>query len=152
MIDIPIPPTINACLNLTAGIFLVVGRIRIARKDIPGHRTAMIRAGIASALFFVGYIAFHTWRVYVTGEATTEYPRVGALRTIYLTILITHSFLAVPLFAWFVPRTFFLALKGRFDEHRRIARITFPIWAYVSITGVVVYLMLYPFRPQALPG
>ena len=151
MIDLPIQPTINAGFNLLSFIFLVIGRVKIARKDVDGHRRAMIRAVIASGCFFVGYIGHYVWRVAMTGEPITRYPDVGAMKTAYLWILGTHSVLAVPVFAWFVPRTLFLGLKGRFDEHRRIARITFPLWFYVSVTGVVVYLMLYPFRPE-LPG
>lgn len=152
MTDLPIHPTINTCFNLLSFVFLCIGRAQIARKDVAAHKRSMMSAGVASACFLIGYVSHYVWRVAVTGEPITKYPEVGTLKTVYMTILTTHSILALPLFAWFVPRTFFLALKGRFDEHRRIARITFPIWVFVSLSGVLVYLMLYPFRPSVGPG
>jgi putative membrane protein len=152
MTDLPIQPTINAGFNVLSFVCLAIGRVEIARRNIDAHRRAMICAGVFSACFFVGYIGHYVWRVSMTGEPITKYPDVGALKTLYLWILGTHSVLAIPVFGWFVPRTFYLALKGRFDEHRRIARVTFPLWFYVSMTGVVVYLMLYPFRPEGGPG
>jgi putative membrane protein len=150
--DVPIHPTINTCFNLLSFVFLCIGRAQIARKDVAAHKRSMIAAGVASACFLIGYVSHYVWRASVTGEPITRYPDVGALKWVYLGILTTHSVVALPLFAWFVPRTFFLALKGRFDEHRRIARFTFPVWVFVSLSGVVVYLMLYPFRPSAGPG
>lgn len=144
-------PALNACLNAGSAVFLVVGRLRIARKEVAAHRSAMNGAVACSVIFLASYVAYHCWLTYVTRSPMTKYPDVGALRTVYLTILLTHTVLAGSL-VWFVPRTHFLARHGRYAEHRRIARWTFPIWLYVSVTGVVVYLMLYVFPPAAAPA
>jgi uncharacterized membrane protein YozB (DUF420 family) len=143
--DLPWWPAANACLNATSTILLVTGWRRIRRRDVEGHRRAMLGAVAVSCTFLVSYLVFHS----IVG--TTRYPEVGAVKTVYLAILLSHTVLA-GLLAILVPRTVFLGLKGRFAEHVRIARWTFPIWLYVSVTGVVVYLLLYPFRPEAPPA
>ena len=126
----------NALLNGTAALLLLGGWITIknGRRDI--HWKLMAAAFTVSCLFLVSYIV----RILVSG--THNYPGSGAWKTIYFTILITHMLLAIA-----VPplalRTLFLAMKKRYGEHRRIVRFTWPIWMYVSVTGVVVYLLLY---------
>jgi protein SCO1/2/putative membrane protein len=132
----PVLPTINATLNATAAVLLVWGRWLIAHKRVQTHRKVMTSAFVVSCLFLVCYLIYH----YQVGSV--KYPGTGALRTIYLSILATHTVLAaaVPVLAIITLRR---GLAGRYDRHRAIARWTFPIWLYVSVTGVVVYLMLY---------
>jgi uncharacterized membrane protein YozB (DUF420 family) len=135
-------PALNACLNATATVLLVAGYRRVRRGDVAGHRRAMLAACAVSAAFLASYVVHkaivRSHRPY-TGE--------GFDQVVYQCILWSHLVLAMSM-AWLVPRTLFLALKDRRDEHRRLARWTFPIWLYVSVTGVVVYLMLYPFAPR----
>ncbi|HEX9295098.1 MAG TPA: DUF420 domain-containing protein [Polyangiaceae bacterium] len=129
-------PTINAALNATSAALLFVGWRAIKTRQIALHRFAMQSAFVTSAIFLVCYLT----RFYLTG--THRFPGGGWLKFVYLSILFTHMILAVatvPL----VLRTLFLARAARFIEHRKIARVTFPVWMYVSITGVVVYMMLY---------
>ena len=129
-------PAINATLNGTSAILLVSGRWFIAQKQIAAHRACMITALVTSSLFLVCYLYYH----YHVGSV--HFPGTGLWRTVYFTILISHTLLAmtvVPL----VLITLSRALKNRFPQHRAIARWTFPIWLYVSVTGVIVYLMLY---------
>jgi uncharacterized membrane protein YozB (DUF420 family) len=127
---------VNAGLNSASFLLLAFGFIQIKKKRVDLHRKAMKLAVTASVLFLVGYVT----RASLTG--THQLAATGWVKAVYLAILFSHMILAavnVPL----VVRTFFLASRGRFTEHRRIARVTFPIWAYVSITGVIVYVMLY---------
>lgn len=132
----PVLPTINATLNATAAVLLVWGRSLVKQKRIQAHRKVMISAFVVSCLFLVCYLVYH----YQVGSV--RFPGTGALRTVYLAILGTHTVLAaaVPVLAIITLRR---GLAGRYDRHRAIARWTFPIWLYVSVTGVVVYLMLY---------
>jgi len=127
---------LNALLNLTSACFLLCGFVFIKRNQRDRHRFCMKGAITASALFLVFYVI----RFMLTG--THRFAGEGAARTVYLTILFTHMVLAVVVLPM-VIRTFQLALAGRFDVHRRWARWTYPIWLYVSLTGLVVYLMLY---------
>ena len=127
---------VNAGLNATSAVALFLGLYFIKRKDRARHQRAMLSAVGASALFLVFYLT----RVALTG--THEFAGTGLARLSYLVILLTHMVLAivvVPL----VLRLLYLARAERFAEHARLARWTFPIWAYVSVTGLVVYLMLY---------
>lgn len=133
-------PSVNAALNFSAFVLLLLGFRAIRRGDRARHRALMLAAVSASALFLVGYLT----RMALTG--THRFPGEGALRAAYLAILLSHTVLAA-LAGPLVLRTLFLALKGRFPEHRRIARFTFPVWVYVSVTGVVVYAMLYHLAP-----
>lgn len=131
---------VNALLNATSGAFVLAGvaAIRAGRRDV--HRRRMTTAFVVSAVFLTSYLT----RAALTG--THRFPVEGWVKTAYLLILGSHSILAalcLPL----VIRTLWLGRKGRFDEHRRIARWTYPIWAYVSVTGVVVYAMLYHLGP-----
>ena len=131
-------PTLNAILNATATVLLVAGYRAIRRRDVGTHRACMLGAVVASVLFLVSYLVYH----YNAGSR--PYTGTGPLRTVYFFVLITHVVLAavnLPL----VVTTLVRALRGRFDRHRAIARWTFPLWLYVSVTGVVVYLMLYRF-------
>ena len=129
-------PALNAVLNSASAILVLAGVYFIKQGNVTAHKTCMLAALGVSALFLTSYLIYH----YQVGSVRFE--REGPIRVIYLGILLTHTVLAaavVPL----VLRTVYLALKNRLDSHRRIARWTFPIWIYVSVTGVVVYLMLY---------
>jgi len=132
----PLLPTVNAILNATAFVLLLWGYSLIRRKQIDRHRKVMITAFITSCLFLVCYVIYHVQ----VGSVRFRHP--GAIRTVYLGILGTHTVLAatVPVLAIITLRR---GLSKRFDKHRRIAKWTLPIWMYVSVTGVVVYLMLY---------
>jgi putative membrane protein len=129
-------PALNAGLNLTAAILIGAGFFFIRRKNIQAHKTCMVAALIVSAFFLASYLTYH----YNVGSV--RFTRQGWIRSVYFPLLLTHTVLAavvVPM----VLRSVFLAWKGRFPKHVRIARYTFPVWMYVSITGVLVYLMLY---------
>lgn len=129
-------PTVNALLNGTAATLLVAGFFLIRSGRREAHRRAMTAAFACSVLFLVSYLAYHA------GVGSVRFRGTGTIRTVYLSILLTHTLLAaaVPFLA---VATLALALKGRFETHRRLARVTLPVWLYVSVTGVVVYLMLY---------
>ena len=129
-------PTLNAALNATSAILLVLGYSLIRRRRVTAHRACMLLALLTSALFLTSYVVYHA-RV-----GSIPYRGSGWLRPAYFTILISHTVLAVaivPLVAITVAR----ALRTDFARHAAIARVTLPIWIYVSVTGVVVYLMLY---------
>lgn len=133
-------PAINASLNLTCFVFLVLGRMAIARGDQELHRRRMLAAFAASSIFLVSYVI----RFATTGAH--KYPGAGWDRTVYITMLISHMVLAVvlvPLVIGALRR----ALRGDYAAHRRLVRFTWPIWMYVSVTGVLVYLMLYHLAP-----
>ena len=133
-------PFINACLNATSGVLLFAGYKAIRGGDRGRHRTLQLSALGVSAVFLVSYVI----RFLSTGAH--KYPGDGIDRYAYLIILLGHMLLAVAL----VPlalRAVYLALKGRFPEHRKIVRITFPVWMTVSVSGVVVYVMLYHLAP-----
>lgn len=147
----PLWPTFNAALNATSAACLLTGYVRIRRRDVAAHRRAMLSAAAASAAFLASYVAYHVWLHAVTGTPLRRYPDVGILHTLYKAVFYSHELAAV-LLVWLVPRTLFLAMKGRFAEHRRIARFTYPAWLYTSVTGIVVYLMLYPFLPAERPA
>jgi uncharacterized membrane protein YozB (DUF420 family) len=127
---------INASLNATSAVALCVGFYFIRRRVIEKHRVAMLTAVGASAIFLVFYVS----RVALTG--THEFAGEGVARTVYLSILFSHMTLAV-LVLPFVLRLLYLVRRKRFDEHKRLARFVFPVWAYVSATGLIVYLLLY---------
>ena len=129
-------PTVNATLNGTAAALLVAGFFLIRSGRREAHRRAMTAAFACSVLFLVSYLVYHF------EAGSVRFRGTGSVRTVYLTILLTHTVLAaiVPFLA---VTTLVLARKGRFDAHRRLARVTLPVWLYVSVTGVVIYLMLY---------
>jgi uncharacterized membrane protein YozB (DUF420 family) len=129
-------PALNASLNALATVFLLTGWVLIRQKRRGAHRACMLAALGASAAFLTSYLVYHF------NVGSVPFTRPGWIRTVYLTILFTHIVLAiaiVPLVLVTVSR----ALARRFDKHRRIARWTLPLWLYVSVTGVVIYLLLY---------
>ncbi len=129
-------PTLNAILNATAATLLVIGYVLIRRGNRERHKQVMLSALGCSAAFLISYLYYH----YQVGSVHFE--GEGTVRPVYLGILLTHTVLAaaVPPLAII---TVVLGLRGRFERHRKIARVTLPIWLYVSVTGVVVYWMLY---------
>lgn len=137
-------PAINAALNLTCFIFLVAGRIAIARGDRALHKKRMLTAFWISAVFLVSYVI----RFATTGPH--RYPHPGWDRYFYLTLLFSHMVLAVVLLP-LVIGALRRALRGDFAGHRKLVAFTWPIWAYVSVTGVIVYLMLYHLAPALMP-
>jgi len=129
-------PTVNAVLNCTSAVLLGLGYRFVRRGQVGAHRACMLGAFTVSVLFLVSYLTYHAQ------VGSVRFAGTGALRVLYLTILVSHSVLAavVPPLA---VLTVYRALRGEVDRHRRLARWTLPIWLYVSVTGVVVYLMLY---------
>ena len=129
-------PALNATLNATCAVLLVIGWTLIKRGRIRQHRAVMIAAVCTSALFLISYLVYHAQ------VGSVRFTKTGSIRVVYFTVLLTHTVLA----AVIVPMvlvTLSRGLAGRYDPHRRIARWTMPIWLYVSGTGVIVYLMLY---------
>lgn len=139
-------PHLNASLNATSGFFLILGFYFIRNKMILKHRACMLTAFSFSTLFLACYLTHHAIRTYYFGLGPTKFTGEGIARPIYFTILTSHTILAAVV-APFVLLTLYRALKGRFEIHRKIARIVFPVWLYVSVTGVIVYLMLYHLYP-----
>jgi putative membrane protein len=136
--DIMILPALNASLNFTTAVLLVCGYIFIRRKEKGSHKLCMLTAFVLSTLFLISYLIYHSL------AEETRFGGEGAIRYVYFFILITHIVLAaaiVPL----VLITLVRGLSSRFDKHKKIARWTFPLWLYVSVSGVVVYLMLRPY-------
>lgn len=134
--DFPVFPTVNATLNLLAGVFLWQGYVAIKGGNQQKHKKAMFAALMASTLFLISYLTYH----YLYGS--TKYTGEGFLRIVYFVILLTHTPLAT-LMVPFILAAVFFALKGDFSRHIKITRWLFPVWMYVSVTGVVIYLMLY---------
>lgn len=132
-------PALNAVLNTCCTVALLFGLSYIRRREIVRHRNAMFAAFVFSSLFLVTYITNHA----LHGDA--RFHGQGLARPFYFTLLISHILLSVVALPMILI-TFFLSLSGRFPLHRRVARVTFPIWLYVSVTGVVVYAMLATFR------
>ena len=134
-------PTLNALLNVTCAFLLMAGIRRIYAKKVEAHKRFMVSAFLVSTLFLVSYLVYHF------NVGSVGFEGQGWIRPVYFIILITHSVLAA-----FVPPmaiiTLYLAWRGDFERHRRIARWTYPIWLYVSWTGVAVYLLLYVFYPK----
>ena len=133
-------PALDALLNTLAAVALVTGFLFIRSQNIAAHRASMFTAFVFSSLFLVAYITNYA----LHGEMV--FPKdAGAIRWIYFPLLISHIILAVVVLPMILI-TFFLSLSGRFPAHRRLARWTFPIWLYVSVTGVIVYMMLATYR------
>ena len=135
-------PAINACFNGLAAVFLTAGFVFIRRNNKTAHRNCMIGALCSSALFLVGYLTYH-----FVVHGLTKFQNPAWFRPIYLTLLLTHTVLAVVIVP-LILLTMTRALRERFDAHRKIARWTWPLWMYVSVTGVVIYLLLYQIFPQ----
>ncbi|MBK8659638.1 MAG: DUF420 domain-containing protein [Bacteroidetes bacterium] len=130
--------TINAFINSTVSILLIVGIVLVKQRKLEAHRNVMMSAIVFSSLFLVSYIAHHLF----AGE--TSFGGEGALRYFYYFILITHIILAAVILP-FILLTAYNSLSGDFVKHKKIARYTFPLWLYVSITGVLVYLLISPY-------
>jgi putative membrane protein len=139
-------PHLNASLNALSGVFLICGFYFIMRRRIPAHRACMLAASSVSAVFLLSYLTHHAIRTYMYGLGPTRFEGEGIAKPIYLTILTSHTILAVLVFP-FVIATLRRALKGNFDSHMKLARLVFPVWLYVSVTGVIVYVMLYQLYP-----
>ncbi len=140
-------PPLNACLNGLASLFLIAGYIQIKRGNKLAHRNCMIGALTASAVFLGCYLYYHYSMQRLHGEAHTKFLKPEWFRPIYLVILFTHligAFAIVPMVLMTVSRAF----RGRFEAHKQIARWTWPVWMYVSVTGVVIYFLLYQIFPQ----
>ena len=129
-------PALNAALNATSALLLLTGYLLIRAGRRESHRRVMLAALACSALFLSSYLVYH-WNV-----GSVRFRGTGAIRAVYLAILLSHTLLAVAILP-LVLITASRALRGRFDAHRRIARYTLPLWGYVSVTGVIVYWMLY---------
>lgn len=129
-------PAINATLNATAATLLVCGYALIRRRRIEAHRKVMLTAFGVSILFLISYLVYHAQ------VGSVKFTKTGWVRPLYFAILLTHTVLAVTI-PFLAAITLWRAWRGEFERHRHIARWTFPIWLYVSVTGVVVYLMLY---------
>jgi uncharacterized membrane protein YozB (DUF420 family) len=136
MIDYSILPAVNATLNATSGVLLLVGYVQIRRRQIDAHRNAMLAAFGSSTLFLVSYLVYHAQ------AGSRPFAGRGAMRVAYFAILISHVILAAAILPLAIT-TLTLGLRGQYDRHVRIAKWTFPIWMYVSVTGVIVYVMLY---------
>lgn len=129
-------PAINATLNASSAIFLCLGYASIRRKQVAAHKACMLAAFTSSTIFLISYLVYHA-RV-----GSVRFQGAGWIRPVYFALLLSHTVLAVAI----VPlalTTLSRALRGRFDAHRRVARWTLPLWLYVSLTGVLVYFMLY---------
>jgi uncharacterized membrane protein YozB (DUF420 family) len=136
-------PPLNASLNALSGVFLTIAYIHIRNKRIAQHRRFMLAACFTSLAFLVCYVTYHSLR----GGVVTRFAGTGAIRTLYLTILGTHTILAVVI----VPLAILSVVNGlkmRVPQHRRVAKWTFPLWMYVSVTGVLVYFFLYHWFPS----
>jgi uncharacterized membrane protein YozB (DUF420 family) len=136
-------PTLNAMLNATSGILIVCGFIMIKRRRVAAHRACMLGAVTSSSLFLISYVVYHVG----FGKGVTRFAGAGAAKTVYLSILISHTILAVTIVPLVIV-TLRRAFRRDFQQHRKIARWTFPLWLYVSVTGVIVYLMLYHLYPS----
>lgn len=145
MFLVSILPAVNASLNAASGILLVAGYLLIRRRQVTPHKLCMGSAFMVSILFLASYLTLR----YFAGMTT--FTGQGWIRPVYFTILISHTVLAAAI----VPLalvTLFRALRGRFDRHVRIARWTLPLWLYVSVTGVLVYVILYQLYPSGAGG
>jgi uncharacterized membrane protein YozB (DUF420 family) len=134
-------PHVNACLNGTSAILLFSGYSFIRARNVIAHRACQIAALCVSLLFLASYLTYHYH------HGSTRFLGTGLVRPIYFAVLMSHTILAIVIVP-LVSLTFYRAFRGDFLRHRRIARITLPLWLYVSITGVIVYLMLYQIYPH----
>ena len=141
--DLSFLPSVNASLNGLAGCFLVAGYVLVKNGRIEAHKRCMFTATGVSVIFLISYVTHQAWR----GGEHTAFRGTGVLRYLYYLMLITHVLLAmaVPVFAM---RLIWLGVKGSIAKHKRLAKIAFPIWLYVSVTGVLIYFALYWYNPQ----
>ncbi len=129
-------PALNACLNATAACLLAAGYACIRQRRVTAHRNCMVAAVLVSTVFLASYLAYHAKVGHVVFQGQ------GWVRPVYFTILLSHTVLAVVIVP-LILMTLTRALKGQLDRHKRLARWTLPLWGYVSVTGVIVYWMLY---------
>ncbi|NIV39788.1 MAG: DUF420 domain-containing protein [Anaerolineae bacterium] len=141
MVGLPSLPSLNATLNAASAALLTAGYLLIRRRKVTAHKTCMLLAFIFSILFLTSYVYYHYH------HGSTPFPGRGWVRTVYFSILIPHVILAAVILPLALV-TLYRALKGRFDRHARIARWTLPLWLFVSVTGVIIYWMLYHLYPQ----
>lgn len=134
-------PAVNAGLNTASALLLVLGYIFIRQRAITGHTMCMLAACGTSVLFLVSYLTYHFH------HGSTPFQGTGWIRPVYFTILISHTVLAIVIVPLAVT-TLVRGLRGQFPKHVAIAKMTLPIWLYVSVTGVIVYWMLYHFEPR----
>jgi uncharacterized membrane protein YozB (DUF420 family) len=134
-------PHLNACLNASSAILLFAGYSFIRVGRVAAHRACQISALVVSSVFLASYLTYHFY------HGTTRFQGAGIARPIYFTVLTSHTILAIAIVP-LIAITFYRALRLDFVRHRKIARITLPLWFYVSITGVIVYLMLYQIYPS----
>jgi uncharacterized membrane protein YozB (DUF420 family) len=140
-------PAVNASLNGLSAVFLAMGFVFIRQKKITAHRNCMISAFCVSVIFLICYVTYHSYLAVVLHRGPTRFENPLWFRPIYLTILLTHTVLAIVIVPMILI-TLTRALRERFDQHKKIARWTWPVWMYVSVTGVIVYLLLYQIFPQ----
>ena len=136
-------PPLNASLNALSGVFLLIGYVLIRRKRIQLHKRFMLAACTSSVLFLICYVTYHSIR----GGVVTKFAGTGFWRTFYLSMLTSHTILAVVILPLAILSVY-NGLKMRVPQHRRVARWTFPLWMYVSVTGVLVYFFLYHWFPS----
>ena len=129
-------PTVNAGFNGISAVFLAAGRVQIARKNVAAHRACMLSAFAASILFLIGYLYHHFH------AGLTRFQGTGWIRPVYFSILLTHTVLAAAIVPMILT-TLWKAWRGDFARHRAWARVTYPLWMYVSLTGVVITWMIY---------
>ena len=134
-------PHLNALLNATSGMLLLAGFYFIRQRRITAHLRCMTSALVVSCIFLISYLFYHY------NHGSTPFTGQGLIRPVYFTILLSHTILAVVIVP-LITLTLVRAWRGDFMRHRRIARWTFPLWLYVSVTGVIVYLMLYQIYPS----
>jgi uncharacterized membrane protein YozB (DUF420 family) len=146
--DLDLFPRINATLNGIAAVLLLAGYVFIRRKRIGPHKVCMIAAVVVSAAFLASYLTYHTLKAMQTGKGHTSFTGTGLVRPVYFTILISHVLLAAVNLPMVIV-TLYRAMRNQFDRHRIIARWTWPVWMYVSVTGVIVYWMLYHLYPAS---
>jgi uncharacterized membrane protein YozB (DUF420 family) len=139
-------PTLNASLNGLSAVFLLFGYFFIKRGDKKAHRNCMISAVVTSTIFLACYLTYHELLRRTTGSHGTPFAGQGAIRYLYFTILISHIILAVVIVPMVIT-TVVYAIRQRWESHKRLSRVTWPLWMYVSVTGVIVYLMLYHWFP-----
>jgi uncharacterized membrane protein YozB (DUF420 family) len=137
-------PALNATLNSVATVLISIGYVLVKCGRLEAHRKIMLSAMAVSALFLVGYVSHKA----MMRGVHTPFGGEGPIRTIYYAMLISHIILAIAI-AYLVPRTFWFAIKGNIERHKAWAKWTFPIWFYVSVTGVLVYFFLYQWWPAA---
>jgi putative membrane protein len=140
-------PPVNAFLNGLSAVFLGCGYYYIRHKNVRAHRRCMVAAFVTSGFFLACYLTYHGYLGFVLHRGPTMFRKPPWFRPIYLTILLTHTILAMVILPMAII-TLVRALKERFDAHRRIARWTWPLWMYVSVTGVLIYFLLYQIFPQ----